>query len=186
MRALKTSVVGAIAVTVCMVLGLTAITRLVDPRAWYAETLVWSLNHRVISVDQMDWGHLKLRSGPYGIAALKRLKRKGSSFEVRMMASAALNHYTDEDYQCEDIHCDRKSDFDAFKPSRDVLNYMTDLPEGQTLPESFLIDAAFGLNRTCRPPLDKKRSEFCVIRMQDFNFDSRPEVYVELFYRSND
>lgn len=186
MKTIKALLLGLVAAAICACIGLTIVTRTVDPRAWYAETLVRSLNHRLISIHQLDWGHLKLRSGPYGIAALNRLKREGAGLDIRMMASVVLKHYDGGHGRCDDEECASDNELRAFQPSPHVLDDITDLPDGVTLPDAFLVDAAYDVQSECYTPAQKRRDDRCTVRIQDFNADGQTEIYVERFYRTGD
>lgn len=145
---------------------------------------VWGLNLGIIKVKDADWGYLKLRSGTYGVEALRDLERHGATDQIKMAAVAVQTewfekgHHFDGSFFEEARTLDHETRFSELHMPKDGKLLRQDLTPGQVIPESFWQSRRFRTSCALPPPT---RESHCVLRMMDLSGDGRPEIVVETF-----
>ena len=121
----------------------------------------WAIDHGWVKVEDADWGYLKLRSGTYGLAALRDLERHGSTPQIQRAAVAV--QLADHDFRFAELQL----------PS-----------DAKTLPGAAAVPADFWPDWQYRagclmPPHSVHEQDTCALRMIDLTGDGRPEIVAE-------
>ena len=140
----------------------------------------WAIDHGWVKVEDADWGYLKLRSGTYGLAALRDLERHGATAAIRRTAVAVQLQYRAKGdilrWISEDVsvHADHETRFDELHLPSDAKA----LPGAVTVPADFWPDWQYRAG-CLMPPRSAHEQDTCTLRMIDVTGDGQPEVVAE-------
>lgn len=149
---------------------------------------VWRLRSGHTTLRAFDWGYLKLRSGHYGMDALKALERPGARDDIRVAAASVRRYYFGAGQTWGpgiDQTIEQETVFSSM-PEPDGKSMPVELLPGQAVPPDLMDDIRFDIG-----PCHHREAQ-CKIKLRDANGDGQSEalfiqwVRVHVFARGGD
>ena len=149
---------------------------------------VWGLNLGIIKVKDADWGFLKLRSGPDGLAALRDLERHGASDDIRRTSVAVQeqwydkgDHFGGPEFGNGPHHQDHETRLGDLRLPHDGKALHQDLKVGEMIPDSFWQAQRYRIGCLFPPPALGGTRE-CNLQLADVNGDGIKEIILDQRY----